>query len=102
MTDRRRFIQAAALSGAGMAIASAGCSPSRPENGSSVNAPAVEPFELDEVTVAELHRKMDSGELTARSITELYLKRIEALDRRGPELRSIIEINHVGFILHQS
>ena len=36
---------------------------------------------------------MESGERTARSITQLYLERIEALDRQGPELRSVIEVN---------
>src|SRR4029453_3662645 len=36
---------------------------------------------------------MESGQRTARSITELYLRRIDALDKRGPELRSIIETN---------
>jgi amidase len=34
---------------------------------------------------------MESGRWTARSVTEAYLARIEALDRSGPELRSIIE-----------
>ena len=53
----------------------------------------VGPFELDEITVRELQEGMESGRLTARSIAELYLGRIEALDRAGPGLRSVIEIN---------
>jgi amidase len=53
----------------------------------------VRAFELDEVTVSELRAGMDSGERSARSITELYLQRIEALDRVGPELGAIIETN---------
>ncbi len=36
---------------------------------------------------------MESGERTARSITELYPERIEGMDRRGPELRSFVETN---------
>ncbi len=52
-----------------------------------------EPFELHEATVAELQEGMESGRLTARSIAELYLSRIDALDREGPELRAIIETN---------
>ena len=36
---------------------------------------------------------MESGEHTARSIAETYIERIEAMDRQGPELRSMIEIN---------
>ena len=56
-----------------------------------------EPFELHEATVAELQEGMESGQLTARAITEMYLARIEALDRQGPELRSIIETNPEAF-----
>jgi amidase len=48
---------------------------------------------LAEATVAELQRRMASGEESARSLVEKYLARIEALDRQGPALRSIIEIN---------
>jgi amidase len=45
------------------------------------------------VTVTELQAAMASGERTSRSITELYIGRIEALDAQGAELRSIIELN---------
>jgi amidase len=54
---------------------------------------AVAPFELDEVTVGDLQRRMAAGELTARRVTEACLGRIAALDRQGPELRSVIETN---------
>ncbi len=52
-----------------------------------------ETFPLEEATVADLRARMGSGELTARAITEAYLERIEALDRSGPEVRSVIEVN---------
>src|SRR4051794_20003445 len=51
------------------------------------------PFPLEEATVSQLQEWMTSGRYTARQITELYLTRIEEIDRRGPELRSVIEIN---------
>jgi amidase len=51
------------------------------------------PFELLEATVDDLQKGMESGRWTARSITEAYLARIDAVDRGGPELRSIIETN---------
>ncbi|HEY6051406.1 MAG TPA: amidase [Thermoanaerobaculia bacterium] len=57
----------------------------------SGRAPA--PFELDEVPIDALQDRMKSGAETSRSITEKYLARIEALDRRGPELRSVLETN---------
>ncbi|HKA35663.1 MAG TPA: amidase [Thermoanaerobaculia bacterium] len=56
-------------------------------------AAKVEPFELDEATITDLQKKMVSGEETARSLTEKYIARIEALDRRGPALRSVLEVN---------
>src|SRR4051812_33568166 len=55
--------------------------------------PAPPPFPLDEVTSAQLQEWMSSGRYTARQVAELYLQRIEAIDRSGPSLRSVIEIN---------
>ncbi|MDI6808791.1 MAG: amidase [Candidatus Eisenbacteria bacterium] len=49
--------------------------------------------DLEEITIFELAEGMRSGRHTARSITEKYLERIEALDRKGPALRSVIEVN---------
>lgn len=57
----------------------------------------IRPFELDEITVDALQASMESGERTARSITELCLQRIEEMDGQGPELRSIIETNPDAF-----
>jgi len=54
---------------------------------------ALPAFELEEATVSDLQEKMASGELTSRKVTELYLARIEALDKKGPALRSILETN---------
>jgi amidase len=50
-------------------------------------------FELDEVTIGELHAGMMSGKYTARSITEKYLARIEEIDKHGPGINSVIEVN---------
>ena len=94
MIDRRRFIGTTALGSAALVVGPAGCgSPDSGQSRSPEGAVGVDAFELDEVTVGELQRSMESGERTARSITELYLSRIEAMDRQGPELRSIIETN---------
>ena len=51
------------------------------------------PFDLEEATIADLQSAMASGKRTARSITQLYLNRIAALDRKGPTLRYVIEVN---------
>jgi amidase len=50
-------------------------------------------FEFEEATVGDLAAKLGSGELTARALAEAYLARIDAIDRVGPELRSVIEVN---------
>jgi amidase len=58
--------------------------------GAATTPPA---FELDEMTIADLQAAISAGRYTSRRLTELYLGRIEEIDRSGPMLRSIIEIN---------
>ena len=48
---------------------------------------------LPEWTITELQEKMESGELTARRLVELYLGRIEAVDKGGPYINSVVEVN---------
>ena len=48
---------------------------------------------LPEWTISELQQKMESGELTARQLAVLYLERIEAVDKSGPYVNSVIEVN---------
>lgn len=48
---------------------------------------------MDELTIAELQEKMNAGAYNAREITEMYLERIEQLDKRGPALKAVIELN---------
>jgi amidase len=50
-------------------------------------------FELEEATVADLQKRMTGGSLTAHALTERYLERIAAIDKRGPALNSVIELN---------
>ena len=92
--DRRRFLGYSALGSGTLLTGPIGCAPARaPEDSAGTRQTGNEPFELHEATVAELQEGMESGRLTARSITELYLARIDALNSQGPELRSIIETN---------
>ena len=56
-------------------------------------ATPVTPFELDETTIDELQKGMSAGRYTARSITEKYLARIAAIDKTGPALNSVLELN---------
>jgi amidase len=50
-------------------------------------------FELEEMTIAQLQEAMAAGRYTSRQLVELYSRRIEAIDRSGPTLRSILEMN---------
>jgi amidase len=50
-------------------------------------------FRLEEATIDDIHSAFRSGELTCRRLVELYLARIEAYDKSGPELNSIMTIN---------
>lgn len=50
-------------------------------------------FKLNEVTVDELQAKMKSGEYTSRSIAETYLQRINDIDKNGPKINAVIELN---------
>jgi amidase len=58
-------------------------------------SPSVEndSFELSELSINDLQDGMQSGKYTSRSLAEKYLARIEAIDRQGPGLRSVIEVN---------
>ncbi|MEJ2009193.1 MAG: amidase family protein [Acidobacteriota bacterium] len=87
--DRRGFLKLGVAGGA----AAIAASPSRQSAEAAPANPDIRPFELDETTIDALQRDMNSGKLTARSITEKYLERIEELDHRGPGLHSYIEVN---------
>jgi amidase len=54
---------------------------------------AVPSFELEEATLAQLQEWMRSGRYTSQQLCQLYLARIEALDHKGPTLKSVIETN---------
>ena len=82
---RRQFLQASLVSGIAVAAAPALALASAQE--------PVGAFELDEMTATDLQAGMASGKYTAHAIAEKYLARIEAIDRRGPKLASVLEVN---------
>ena len=51
------------------------------------------PFELEEISIADLAAGMAQGRYTAHALAEKYLARIEEIDRRGPQLNSVLEVN---------
>jgi amidase len=50
-------------------------------------------FELDEMTVREMQTGLQSGKYTAHLLARKYLDRIEEIDKRGPAINSVIELN---------
>ena len=57
------------------------------------SVPAPPAFELDEITIAELQQGLKSEKYTSKSLVEKYTDRINEIDKRGPTLRSVIELN---------
>src|ERR1043166_7092221 len=87
MIDRRTFLElAAALPGLSVT------DPGRKPGVSGVSRTGA-PAELEEATIADLQKGMASGKYTSQSITTAYLQRIEALDKKGPGLHSVLETN---------
>ena len=86
---RRDFLQTTGLTALALpALANLGCS-----TDADTRTRAVRPFELDELTLADLRAGQESGRFTAFSLTHKYLGRIDAIDRSGPTLNAIIELN---------
>lgn len=93
--NRRKFIKGGSLAGLAIATLSfESCqSPAARHPEENPTAAPADDFQLNEMTVDELQQKMSSGEWTSQSITEQYLKRIDSIDRNGPQLHAIIELN---------
>ena len=83
--NRRQFLQSTAMAGVAAAL--------RPPLAQAAQdrTPDIPAFELDELTVHDLQQGMSSGKFSARSLTENYLARIEAIDKHT--INSVIELN---------
>jgi amidase len=102
-SPRRKFLQTTALTSIAAALSTTlrsanievrNNSEAVPKHTCNTPIPAeVKPFALDEITIADLQDAMKSGKHTARSIAELYLARIDAIDKSGPTINSVIETN---------
>lgn len=57
---------------------------------------------MDECTISEIQALMQSNELSSRELTRLYMERIEQLDRTGPCLNSVIEVNPDALVIAQA
>jgi len=88
--NRRNFIRNSSLASLSVTTISAVAT----EKSSSAQLyAAIPPFSLEEITIDALQEKMQKGQLTAVVLTKMYLKRIQEIDKSGPTLNSIIELN---------
>jgi amidase len=90
MIPRRHFLKVVGWAGLA-SLGGPGCVTTRRQ---AASVPTGNPFSNGvDLGIGELQELMASGKLSAVSLTRKYLHRIEALDRRGPRLNSVIELN---------
>lgn len=90
--DRRTFLATGVASGVLAANVPVAVGASGNDDAPTESSHAPSP-ELIDVTISDLRQGLESGEFTSRGLVEKYLARINALDRDGPQLRSVIESN---------
>ena len=92
---RRSFLTTATLASAGLTtLIITGCTSSTKKDQELEPANVIDTnFELEEETIASLGEKLASGKYTSEQLVQLYLKRIETVDKNGAQLNSVIEIN---------
>jgi amidase len=86
--SRRKFLQTS-----GQAIALAVVSSVVPETNAQTKTFKAKGFAFEEAPITWLQEGMQIREFTARSIVEKYIARIEEIDKNGPKINSIIELN---------
>ncbi len=85
--SRREFLESTALGAAVVAI------PSHHVPRTTHHSPRTPAFELEEATITDLQAGMKSGKYTSVRLCQLYLARIQAMDKTGPNLHAVIETN---------
>src|SRR5215468_9433331 len=90
--NRRSFVRRTVAGAAGAAVANVSVR-ARAESRDITSPAPVASFELDEMTIADLQRAMSSGKYTAHAIAQKYLGRIDDIDKHGPTVNAVIELN---------
>lgn len=91
--NRRNFIKNGAIVGLSGTSLLAAASPATAESSVSGSEAFLADDELLEITIEELQKKMQQGKVSSKSIVKWYLKRIEDIDKNGPAINSVIELN---------
>jgi amidase len=92
---RRDFLTTGTIATVGLTTLLPACQNEAPKtNGTTAGTDdAVTGFELNEESISSLQEKMASGKYSAEQLTKIYLNRIDAIDKKGPILNSVIELN---------
>ena len=94
--NRRKFLKNTSATGLAITTLGLASCDAKTGNGSKNNGDnKINPadFELNELTIDDLQQMMQKGTHTSASLTALYLKRIEDIDKNGPGLNAVIEVN---------
>ena len=94
--SRRALLRTAAM-GAGAAAMLPALAAGRAVATTEAGSSSAKAFEFDEATIADLQRRLSAGDISAQSLTQAYLARIQEIDSRtnksGPALNAVIEVN---------
>lgn len=93
--NRRSFLRKGSITGFALPtlIASTAKAESDIDSNNKLKDRAFKDYDLSEATIDELPLKMKNGDLSSKSITKWYLKRIGDFDKKGPRVNSVIEVN---------
>jgi amidase len=97
---RRNFLATTAAAGAaaiGTTLVQACSKPVEKKTGQE--EPFKDEFELKETTILQLQKDMQIGKYTSEKLVSMYLERIQKLDKNGPKLNSVIELNPDALLL---
>ena len=91
--DRRSFLSRAATTAGLLALGPGALSDALRPGEHPHSAPGRTGADLEELSLSELSEGLATGRWTSRSLVEGYLERIEAIDRSGPTIHAILELN---------
>ena len=90
---RKDFIRNTAIAASGISVFPGSSFKSEKKKGAKSMENISDDFELNEITITELQEKFEKGLYTSEYVTALYIQRIKEIDKEGPALNSVIELN---------
>jgi amidase len=71
----------------------AACKPAPTPSPTSTGGPPFAAIDVTELSATDAAAKLASGELSSHALTQAYLDRIASIDKAGPSLNAVIELN---------